>query len=79
VSTTVFPPLELLEIAAAMQGMQGILPLHKHAMPVYLALTKNFLAIQSACRALELITTLTQQLLYVLHARPTLLAVLSTQ
>jgi hypothetical protein len=76
VSTTVFPPLELLEIAAA---MQGILPLHKHAMPVYRALTKTFLAIQSACRALELITTLTQQLLYVLHARPTLLAVLSTQ
>ena len=75
-STIVFPPLELLEIAAA---MQGILPLHKHAMPVLLALTKTFLAIQSACRALELITTLTQQLLYVLHARPTLLVVLSTQ
>jgi hypothetical protein len=76
VSTTVFPLLELLEIAAA---TQGILPLHKHAMPVLLALTKTFLAIQSACRALELITTLTQQLLCVLHVLPTLLAVLSTQ
>jgi hypothetical protein len=76
VSTIVFQLLELSEIAVA---MQGILQLHKHAMPVLLALTKTFLAIQSACRALELTTTLTQQLLCVLHVLPTLQVVLSTQ
>ena len=74
--TTVFPVLELLEIAVV---TQGISPLHKHAMPVLLALTKSFLAIQSACRALKLTTTLTQQLLCVLHVLPTLQVVLSTQ
>jgi len=76
VSTTVFLLLERLETAAA---TQGILPLDKRAMPVLLALTKTCLAIQRANRALKLITTLTQQLLCVLHVRPTLRAVLSTQ
>jgi len=76
VSTIVFPPLGPLAIAAA---TQGFLPLDKRAMRVLLALTKTCLAFQSASRALELLTTLTQQLLCVLHVRPTLRAVLSIQ